>query len=89
VDIGEDGVLLKVAILTIAIAGVAHAQPSAVPPEMQPQVGPGASHATFASTSAMRWEVIIGETLACVTPCAMWVPPLEFVTLPPASPSRR
>ncbi len=50
-----------------------------MPPEMQ--APPGSAHATFASTTALRWEVILDQGVVCVTPCALWVPPLEFVTL--------
>ena len=73
--------LAIIALIVVARGALAQAQPSVVPPEMQVQVPTGSAHAIFASTSALRWDVIIDQNVACVTPCALWVPPLEFVTL--------
>jgi hypothetical protein len=48
---------------------------------MGQQPPPGSTHATFASTTDMQWEVAVDQQPACVTPCALWVPPLSYITM--------
>ncbi|MGE0549870.1 MAG: hypothetical protein AB7O24_08095 [Kofleriaceae bacterium] len=79
------------AILTAA--GIASAQPGAYAPQpappppsyptgaLAPQPPPGSVHATFVSTTADGWDVVIDREPACATPCSLWVAPLQFVSL--------
>lgn len=53
----------------------AHAAP-------MPQGPPaGSTAATFVSTTAQPWEVLLDRRPACQTPCSIYVPPMQFVTL--------
>jgi hypothetical protein len=53
------------------------------PPEQQQpmQPPPGSTQATFVSTGAQPWEVLLDRQPACETPCSIYVPPMRFVTL--------
>src|SRR5205085_11036276 len=53
------------------------------PPEQQQPMQPpaGSTQATFVSTSSQPWEVLIDRHPACETPCSIYVPPMQFVTL--------
>jgi hypothetical protein len=82
--------LLAVAALSASAA----AQPGQVydpnassPPEAQyrppapPQPAPGSTRATFMSTGETRWDIRLDGNAVCTTPCSIYVPPLQFVTL--------
>ncbi|MGE0870764.1 MAG: hypothetical protein AB7P03_19515 [Kofleriaceae bacterium] len=83
------GVSIVAVILTAASA--ASAQPAEYAPQPQPpgypaaqpapQPPPGSSHATFVSTTAEGWEVVVDREPACETPCSLWIAPLQFVSL--------
>lgn len=81
-------------VALIAFARVAHAQPAFGPPaqpepqpEAQPEAPapqgppPGSAQATFVSSGAERWDVLLDRMPACATPCSIWVAPLQFVSL--------
>ncbi len=82
-------------VAVFAVARVAHAQPAFGPPEQPeappavaaeppgppPGPPPGSTQATFISSSAERWDVLLDRVPACATPCSIWVPPLSFVSL--------
>ena len=61
------------------------------PPQADPPVSPqasdpgappaGSTAATFVSTTAQPWEVLVDRNPACQTPCSIYVPPMRFVTL--------
>ncbi len=59
------------------------AAPSAEPAPEQPAPGPvpGSTQATFISNSSQPWEVLVDRHPACETPCSIYVPPMQFVTL--------
>ena len=63
---------LGIIVASLVAAAPAHAQPA--PP-------PGATRATFVSATADRWDVLVDRVPACATPCALWLAPLQFVSL--------
>src|SRR2546423_434121 len=75
-----------------ALAHVAHAQPAFGPPSqpeappVQPEAPPpgpppGSTQATFVSSGADGWDVLLDRVPVCATPCSIWVAPLQFVSL--------
>ena len=80
-------------VAVITLAHVAHAQPAFGPPsppegppvqqEAQPPQGPppGSTQATFVSSGADGWDVLLDRVPVCATPCSIWVAPLQFVSL--------
>lgn len=54
-------------------------QPAAAPQPQGPP--PGATQATFVSTTSEGWEVLLDREPACATPCSIYVPPMRYVTL--------
>jgi hypothetical protein len=66
------------------------AQPDAPPmqapaqpdmPERPSGPPPGSTQATFVSSGADGWDVLLDRVPACATPCSIWVAPLQFVSL--------
>lgn len=68
-------------------------EPAPPAPELGPETTPqpdrpeprqppaGSTQATFVSTAAQPWEVLLDRQPVCQTPCSTWVPPMRFVTL--------
>jgi len=81
----KNGILIAL-MLAPAAAFAQPGEPDMAPPmpqqPMPQQPMPGSTHASFVSSSAMQWDVTIGEQPpACATPCSLWIPPLSFVAL--------
>jgi len=55
--------------------------PEAAPAQAPAGPPPGSTPATFTSTSGEPWEVLVDRHPACQTPCSIYVPPMQFVTL--------
>ena len=68
----------RYAFVLLLVGPVAAAQPA---PGATPGPPPGSTRATILSTSALQWDVSLGEQPVCATPCQLWVPPLAFVAL--------
>ena len=68
-------------------AGAQPAETTAAPPAASEQEAatpgptPGSTQATFVSNSSQPWEVLLDRRPACETPCSIYVPPMQFVTL--------
>lgn len=68
------------ALALVIAPGLAFAQPSpAVPPAAAQAAAP--TRATFISTSAEQWDVIVDQQPMCSTPCSGPLYPLQFVVL--------
>ncbi len=84
-----------VLVVLVSSTGLAAAQPgaevplaepaAAVPPATDTHAAPvppaGSTAATFVSTTSQPWEVLLDRRPACQTPCSIYVPPMQFVTL--------
>lgn len=51
------------------------------PQPMQQQPPQGSTQATFVSSGAQPWDVLLDRQPVCATPCTMWVEPGRFVSL--------
>jgi hypothetical protein len=74
---------LVLPMLLVLASPSAFAQPplGEEPPGYYAKVLPPPTRTTFLSTTEKRWDVRIGDAAVCTTPCAIDVPPLQFVTL--------
>lgn len=51
------------------------------------QPPPGSTQATFTSSGAQPWDVLLDRQPVCATPCSMWVEPGRFVSLREQAPN--
>jgi hypothetical protein len=62
--------------------GVASDEQPSVEQAPIPQGPPaGSTQATFVSTSSDGWDVLLDRRPVCGTPCSIYVPPMQYVTL--------